>query len=160
MAQALRKSRLGNPLFEHVLMLIVAGLVIGAVSYYAQLVLEQTEHAVVDATLMNIRSGMRLEQAKRIVAAQAPLQAGGNPIRFLLIPPAGYVAEAGLPKQPAPGTWYYHAADDTLYYVPQRNNHLHFLSVTNGTVLGWKVVLSADSAKAATLQTVIPYRWF
>lgn len=156
----MRKSRLGNPLFEHALLLFIVALVVWVLAAYALRVLEQAEATVVSTTIMNIRSGMRTEEARRIAEGMPRLPVGGNPVRFLQVPPAGYVAEPDLPAEPIPGTWYYRAADDTLYYVPQRHNHLHFSGVTNATVLGWKVVSGPEPAKAATLQTVIPYRWF
>ena len=127
---------------------------------YSLLILEQAEFTVVNATVMNIRSGMRTEEARRILQGLPPLASGGNPARFLTVAPMGYVEERDLPAQINPGAWYYRSADETLYYLPKRHNHLHFLSVTNGTVLGWKVDLTPDSTKALTLQSVIPYRWF
>ena len=159
-AFAVRKSRLGNPLFEHALMLLVAGIVVWAISAYALYVLEQAEASVVSATIMNIRSGMRTEEALRIARGQPRLPAGGNPVRFLQLAPAGYVDETELPAEPAPGTWFYRAAEETLYYVPQRHSQLHFVDVKQRKVLAWKLVLEPSVAQAATLKPVMSYRWF
>ncbi|MEC5386075.1 hypothetical protein VVD49_10085 [Uliginosibacterium sp. H3] len=159
-ATASRKARNGIPLFEGFLALLIGGLVIGQISRYVSDVLEQAERSAVDATLMNIKSGMRLEAARRILAMQVALPAGGNPVRFLAAPPAGYMAESGLPEPVAPGTWFYRTREDTLFYVPKHHGHLRIENVTKDTVLGWKIVKRSDEAKEPALQTVTPYVWF
>ncbi|MFT3734149.1 MAG: hypothetical protein QM776_03855 [Rhodocyclaceae bacterium] len=157
----MRKSRFGIPLFEHLLAAVVFGVVVWVVSYYIDRLLEEAEATVVRATVMNIRSGLRNEQALRILRGAAPVQSGGNPVRFLQIAPAGYLPEgppAGVPA--APGSWFYSESTQTLHYVPKRRAYLRLQSQNDTESLAWRLSERSAASKEVDIQTVTPFEWF
>lgn len=156
------------PLLEHGVVLLIAVVVVWGVTDYVFKTLEHVEASIVEATVMNIRSGMRVEKARRIVDRAPPLMAGDNPVRFVKPAPAGYLPEASLPARIEPGTWFYLARTQTLYYSPKHHTYLQAAkttddagaSVINSTVLGWKIAGQPNGAKEALLVSVTPYKWF
>lgn len=147
----MRKSRFGIPYFEIVLVIIllcILGLVLAnRLLYYREL----AEKTVFQLTVMNMRSGLRLEKARRIVAglSQNDLQ-GSNPIFYLQPLPKSYLGErTDTEAQQAPtGSWFFVAKEGTLYYKPQMRRHLQ------ASAAAIAVRIKTD------LQVDTPYQWF
>ncbi|GAA5171157.1 hypothetical protein [Viridibacterium curvum] len=157
----MRKSRFGIPLLEHFVAAVIFGGVVWAVSFYIDRLLEEAEATVVRATVMNIRSGLRNEQALRILRGAAPVPRGGNPVRFLQIAPAGYLPEAPLPGVSVPpGSWYYREATQTLHYAPKRRAYLRLQSQTDTESLAWRISERSEASKEVDILTVTPFEWF
>ena len=104
---------------------VVAGILLTRLLYIEEL----AEKTAVDLTILNIRSGIRMEIARRILD-RAPLElkshAAQNPVRWLEQPPPAYLGElrGREPANPAGGSWYYDADRRELVYVPRLSFHL------------------------------------
>ncbi len=81
------------------------------------------ERAAVDATIMNLKSALRLQVADRLVhGREGELREfpGSNPVRWLDKPPAPYLGEEwGPPAQAEPGAWYFDRRSGELVYLPR-----------------------------------------
>lgn len=157
----MRKTKRGTPLFEHALVIVLAALAIWSVSLYIDRLLEQSEATVVSATVMNIRSGLRTEKARRILAGKGVQELmGRNPVSFLAVPPGGYMAADTNRDEAARGVWFYREDDQTLYYRPRYHAHLQRKERGGDNSLGWKVMEVPESPKEIDLVSVTPHTWF
>lgn len=103
-----------------VLIGIVAALLLERLTRYQ----EYAEKAVMEATITNMRSGLRVRVAELMIngrMAQMGGLLGENPITWLAAPPPNY---GGLLAQPdggkaLPGHWYFDARRRQLVYFPQ-----------------------------------------
>lgn len=169
---AVRGSRsvAGWPWLEILVVLVVAALVIGVVAGRVQATLERAEKSAMELTLVNMRSALRLEQARRILNHQPmdDLQ-GMNPLSLLQSAPPAEQAD-GLGALSAslvrPG-WSFNAATATLQYRPQRTRHLQLEAGEGDSArLAWRVSGVGQRndgltrAGAVDLRLLTPYRWF
>ena len=157
-----RKGVTGWPAYEIGLGLVLAACVLAVVATRIDTILEQAEKTAVETTIMNLRSGLRLEKAHRIVAGRAMAGlAGSNPLD-LLQPPAGNNTRVKilnlLNSQNSDKRWGL-SSDNTLYYSPNRVRHLKMQRTGAEKTLAWQ--LRADqSGGQVELVSITPYLWF
>jgi hypothetical protein len=89
---------------------------------------ELGEKAVVEFTVRNVRSGLEMEMAERMLTGhegKIAEMAGSNPVRWLEKPPQGYLGEFSVtPDKFPPSTWYFDKARKVLIYRPARTQNL------------------------------------
>lgn len=157
-----RKGVTGWPLVEIGLCVILAGGVLGAVAERIDTILEQAEKTAVETTVMNLRSGLRLEKARRI-AAGLPMNdlAARNPLD-LLQTPGGNITRVELlnllNSQNSDRRWGI-LADNSLYYWPKRVRHLKMLRPGAENRLSWQL-RENQSGGQVELVSITPYLWF
>jgi hypothetical protein len=157
-----RKGVTGWPAFEIGVGLVLAACVLAVVATRIDTILEQAEKTAVETTIMNLRSGLRLEKARRIVAGQGMAGlAGSNPLD-LLQPPAGNNTRVKilnlLNSQNSDKRWGL-SSDNTLYYSPNRVRHLKLQRAGAEKTLAWQ--LRADqSGGQVEFVSITPYLWF
>lgn len=159
----MRKGTFGLPLYEIALLLVLAGVILGVVSWRVSEVLEQVERTAVMTMVSNLRSALQLEKARRIIAGQSLASlANTNPVALLPAPPVGY-CENILPegsRNPPECPWFYMDEEHVLYYAPQRHAHLQVEAAAHGVLLGWRLVASPVADKDVELLPIRPYQWF
>lgn len=130
---------------------------------------EEAEKLVVEATVRNIDSGLRLAQAQLITQQrenERPLLLPVNPVAWLDKPPAGYAGEADHvdPGSLATGAWMWDRTNRTLYYRPRRSDGLRVEG--GGPCLAWRVAPSGEVVTEASapmallrLAAISRYAW-
>ena len=111
--------------------------------YYA---LEQAERTVMEATIRNMDSGLRVEIATRTIHGQEASigdLVGANPVQWLERPPVGYTGSCG--RELLPGGWCFDAMTREIVYRPRADRHLAYLD-PSGTGLRWRVASAAEMA--------------
>jgi len=125
-----------------VIIAVVAAFLFDAL-YYAQ---EQAERTVMEATVRNMGSGLKIEVATRAMHGQeASIRQlfGANPVQWLEKSPAGYT---GICQQElAPGGWCFDAATHEIVYRPRVDRHLEYLE-SGRPGLRWRVGSAAEIA--------------
>lgn len=115
---------------------------------------------MMEATIVNIRSGMRwhiVDLMTRHRSAEVSAMQQQNPVRWLQLPPAGYVgAFEASPTYAIPdGSWYFDESRSELVYVPRLSR---FLESENGVKeLRFKVIMTTLGVDIRPLR---PYKWF
>lgn len=107
---------------------------------------EQAERTVMEATVRNMDSGLRMEVATRVMHGQeASIRelVGANPVQWLETPPVGYTGVCR--REQAPGEWCFDAATQEIVYRPRVDRHLEYLE-PDRPGLRWRVSSVADSA--------------
>ena len=128
---------------------------------------EFSEMTVVEATVRNVRSGLRYAMAEKVIQGEEIRIAeflGTNPVEWLTVPPAGYVGE--LPQAPGAlgrGTWAFDRASRELVYRPRLALHLTVEAAE--PVLRWRIEPTGGRDLAGRMGgvrvvSVVPYRWF
>lgn len=154
-----RKGRFGLPLYELGLGMLVAAIVLGVAAYGLDLFLEFGEKTAVDTMIMNIRSGIRLEKARRIVGGVS-LQdlTRQNPLEFLDKSSRPEMLNSSDAAKSF--DWYYESQQSVLTYRPSRHRRLKLQREDADMLLSWQIrARSADGADA-DLVVVYPYQWF
>lgn len=111
---------------------------------------EYAEKTVMEATVVNMRSGLRVRVAELMIGGRMA-QMGGllqeNPISWLAAPPANYGGLLHRPDRqpPLPGHWYFDAARQQLVYFPQ---HQRFFQPATGNPIEvrWQVMARTSAA--------------
>lgn len=157
-----RKGVTGWPAWEIGLVVVIAGGVLGAVAERIDTLLEQAEKTAVEATVMNLRSGLRLEKAHRILSGRSSTDlAGSNPLN-LLQTPEGNITRVKmrnlLKSQNSDGRWGL-LPDNTLYYLPERVRHLKMQPPGAETRLAWQLRVDRSGGQVE-LVSLTPYLWF
>ncbi|MEO8839668.1 MAG: hypothetical protein ABI351_13270, partial [Herbaspirillum sp.] len=134
---------------------------------------EIAEKTVMEATIVNMRSGLRMRVAELMVAGEMSKMASlmqENPITWLSAPPINY---GGLFKQqsgwkPQQGEWYFDATRKQLVYFPQRQR---FFQSATGIPVEVRLQVMARSptlglashptglVEGLVLVLLTPYRW-
>jgi len=88
---------------------------------------EYAEKTVMEATVMNIRSGLRYRLAELIVTergSEIPALIDENPVRWLARPPENYAGEFAYPENAVipPGSWYFDKSRKHLVYRLNRDS--------------------------------------
>lgn len=103
---------------------ILSAILLERMLYYQ----EQAERTVMETTIINIRSGMRLHVAD-LMTQQRNAEIGAmlrqNPVHWLQQPPDGYLGaldDAAIKDIPG-GSWYFDNARGDLVYVPRLARH-------------------------------------
>ena len=158
-----RKGLFGMPGYELGLGMVIAALVIGVAAYSIDGFLEFTEKTAMETVVMNIRSGIRLEKARRIAMGTSMRDlTERNPLEFLA--PSSAPAEHGemlnLLDAAKSFDWFYESKQSVLVYRPSRHRHLKLGRTDADMLLSWQIrARSADGADA-DLVVVVPYQWF
>lgn len=154
-----RKGLSGLPLYEIAASVVIAGIVIGFVSERIDTLLEQTEKVAVQTTIMNIRSGLRLEKARRIAAGQRLDElAGRNPLEFLEETGKGSEFSNLAKTIKTDGRWYVNDKN-IIYYVPKRVRHLHAQQGGDEKHLAWQIQADKTGGQLDVV-LITPYQWF
>jgi len=128
---------------------------------------ELSEEMVVEATLRNISSGLRYAMAEDIIhgtEGRIAERVGGNPVRWLDQPPAGYLGEFPATPEPLPaGAWVFDSTRRELCYRPKLFKHL--VIAGDGQLLRWRIESVAASPASARVSAVRVaavqvYSWF
>jgi hypothetical protein len=143
---------------------IVAGWLLHTMRFYQEL----AEKTSVEATAMNMRSGLRLKIAELIVKGNLEQQsqfAKKNPVQFLEHLPAGYLGEMKTPGILPPGSWYFDQNSSELVYIPKLSSNLLIetgTSVANGISLRWQIRQPDGSSgfSFVDVELVTSYKWF
>lgn len=123
---------------------------------------EQAEKLVVEATVRNIDSGLRLAQAELITQQRENERAAllrVNPVGWLERPPEGYIGEAdGVdPEALAAGQWVWDRRARILIYRPRRGGAL---KVEGGAGwLGWRIVAAGQALGTLRVEGLRAYEW-
>ncbi len=157
-----RSGRFGLPLFEVCVVIVVAGLVLGLLAERISVLLEQAERAAMELTVTHLRSGLRLEKARRMLASE-PMStlAGSDPLRWVDADPphlpSNYLLD--LLKLTKSGRWLFDTASRELIYRPVRLRHLKLETGEDDKRLAWRIEMKAGQAEPE-LRLLTPYRWF
>jgi hypothetical protein len=111
--------------------------------YYAQ---EQAERTVMEATVRNMNSGLRMEVATRIINGREATigeLVGANPVQWLENPPAGY--SGTCQQELVRGGWCFDTVDREIVYQPRVDRHLRYLEPVRPG-LRWRVSSAAEMA--------------
>ncbi|MFT3849237.1 MAG: hypothetical protein QM739_11380 [Propionivibrio sp.] len=114
---------------------------------------ERVEKQSVELTIRNMRTGMRLAMGEALMhqqEADIATWAGGNPVRWLGSPPAGYRGECeGEARQDLPkGEWCFDPRRRELLYRPYNTDHLRAPSSGGEdicSVLRWRVARAPEA---------------
>lgn len=125
-----RKGSTGLPVMEIAVIASLAAILITVFLHYILYYVELSEKSAMDLLVTHMRSGLRLEKARLYsLGAESNIQnlANSNPIHWLKAPPSNYLGERRdiSPEAIPPGQWLFNLTDHTLYYQPQRNQHLY-----------------------------------
>jgi competence protein ComGC len=140
---ALHKPR-GASRLEALIVVLLIGIVVALLLERLTRYQEYAEKAVMEATIANMRSGLRIRVAELMIngeMAQMPNLLQENPITWLAAPPANYagVLQPATAKVPAPGHWYFDAPAGQLVYLPQ--HHRFFRAGADGKrEVRWQVM--------------------
>ncbi|GAB2902663.1 hypothetical protein GCM10027046_34800 [Uliginosibacterium flavum] len=159
----MRKGISGLPLYEVALLIVLAGCILGMLGWRTVYLLEQAERTAVNTVITNLRSMLRLEKARRIIAGESLSSlANTNPVALLQSPPVGYcenISSEGSRKPPE-CPWFYMDEEHVLYYAPQRHAHLQVEAGPHVVLLGWQLVANPVAGKDVELLSIKPYQWF
>ena len=125
-----------------VIVVLLAAVLLNALHY----VQEKAERAVMEATVLNMASGLKMEISARVIhgqGASARELIGANPVQWLASQPQGYSGICGA--QRAPGEWCYDGATREMVYRPRLDRNLEFRA-TGARELRWRVGLSKEIA--------------
>lgn len=141
---------------------VLAGTAMQALLYYQ----EQAEKVAVEATIINMRSGLRWQVADRLLngrQAEMGELARANPVNWLDRNPSGYVGERinVTPRDLAPGNWAYDPVRREIAYRPRLSSHLN---VPDGDILRWQLrarkASESGTAEGIEIERANNYKWF
>lgn len=166
----------GFTLLELVVVAVVIGVLVAVFLDRVLFYQEQVEKVVMETTVRNIRSGLRLRLADMVIhnrRSEILLLAGENPINWLATKPGNYLGEydGSKPEEIQASGWYFDAKDKTLVYLPDMAEHfqpdpagrkrvryrvapVYERDKENGVAADNKIVEDVE------LELREPYRWF
>jgi len=132
---------------------------------------ELGEKAAVEFTIRNVRSGLEMEMAARMLSGHEKKIAemeGSNPVLWLEKPPQGYLGEfSSMPDKFPPTTWYFDTQRKALVYRPARTNNLtcNLCGQMEGEILlSWRIERMGNPmfgrGDRVKIVPVTPYTWF
>ena len=126
------------------------------------------EKTMVELTVRNISTGLKVAMSEAVIeqrGGEIAAWAGTNPVRWLAVPPSGYVGECRRGEEYAVGAWCFESASGDLVYRPRNPIGLR-LEGSRGDepkVLRWRIVMSGNDEKDAvawmTVRNIAPYEW-
>ena len=135
---------------------------------------EYAEKAVMEATIANMRSGLRVRVAELMISgrmAHVENLLQENPITWLAAPPPNYggmLTRSGTEKS-VPGNWYFDASAQLLVYLPQ---HRRFFQPAPGAPIEVRLraapkpvsaplayPASAAPIEGVSLIVITPFQW-
>lgn len=160
------RKQTGGTLLE----LAVASIIIAALAIFLlnrmQRYQEIAEKTVMETTVVNMRSGLRLRVAELMVQGRMGEMGSlsrENPISWLEASPPNYAGELKHPEQQAipPGSWYFDTARRQLVYLPDRSRY--FKPGTDGEkAIRFRVTATAGQGgrvEGINISLVSPYDW-
>lgn len=160
---------------SNLLELAVAGTIIGVIATvflsYMLRYQEVAEKTVMEATVINMRTGLYLRMAD--LMAQDKLRDMGavareNPISWLAGPPPNYLGQFDnpIPENLPSGSWYYDTRQRQLVYLPARARHLKPAPDGQKIIRFQVVAITSPGSnggpprvEGVTLSPLIPYDW-
>lgn len=160
--------QLGATRLEIVVVVIIFTVLAGWLLHTMRFYQELAEKTSVEATAMNMRSGLRLKIADLIVKGkveQQSLFAQKNPVQFLEHLPAGYLGEMKTPGILPPGSWYFDQNTSELVYIPKLSSNLlieHASGSVNRESIRWQIRQSeaAGGFSFVDVELLTAYKWF
>jgi hypothetical protein len=155
---------------EFALVVIIFAMLIGGFLYSVRQQQEQAEKLSVELNIMSMRTGLLSEIAERLINGKGDQAAdllGGNPVRFLKGPPAGYIGEfkAVDEARMLAGSWYFDLATGELVYLPNLADGFRRLDGSGKKEIRWRVqprsqtTPSALTVDALSLSAVTQFEW-
>lgn len=124
------------------IIVLLATVLLNALHY----VQEKVERTVMEATVLNMGKGLKMEISARTIHGQEASfreLIGANPVQWLENPPQGYTGVCG--PQRAPGEWCYDSKTREIVYRPRLDRNIEFRAA--GTrELRWRVGLGKENA--------------
>jgi len=132
---------------------------------------ELGEKAAVEFTIRNVRSGLELEMAERMLnghEGKIAEMAGSNPVLWLEKLPQGYLGEfSTVPDKFPPATWYFNKERKVLIYRPARTENLTCSQcelLAGHILLSWRIDRMGNPmfgrGDRVRIVPVAPYQWF
>lgn len=160
---------------SNLLELAVAGTLIGIIAAvflsYMLRYQEVAEKTVMEATVINMRTGLNLRMAELMVQDkmhEMDAVARENPINWLAGPPPNYLGQLDnpVPEKLARGSWYFDNSHQQLVYLPDRSRHLK-PAPDGEKLIRFRVTAQISPGRngapprveGVTLSPVIPYDW-
>ena len=149
--------------FAIVLVSAAAGTLLRATLFSQEL----AEKTVMELTLLNMRSGVRLQIADKMIhgrEAELDQVVASNPVNWLEKPPPGYVGEVDTAASGSlkPGDWFYDTERKELGYIPKLTDHLG-VEASPARGLRWRmrgVRSKQGDIEDLSLVSVTRYTWF
>lgn len=139
---------------------VIAGIALGVLSRSIASVLELAEKTAVETAVMNMRSGLRIEKARRIAAGQSLRDlATRNPLSFVREEGRGDDWRA-LSEQVKSISWITDPREPMLAYQPERARYLKLQSGAADNTLVWRTQARAADGSDVEIVLVTPYEWF
>jgi general secretion pathway protein G len=133
-------------LLQFAVTLAIAGVLWAVLLDSLHTIQEQSERTVMEATVRNMNSGLRLEIAARIMhgeEATLPALVGNNPVNYLEKPPLDYL---GPCTEDFPhGKWCFDERTREIAYRPRREEHLAY-PADGRRDLRWRIASAAERA--------------
>lgn len=125
------------------------------------------ERMVVEQTVQNIRTGLKVAMAEAVISgreAEIAGWAGENPVRWLVAPPSDYRGECHPGIEAAEGEWCFERASGDLVYRPRHADGVRGADGRAPTALRWRVSLvhganQNDGAGWLRVENVTSYLW-
>ncbi|MDQ7990761.1 MAG: hypothetical protein REI09_14095 [Candidatus Dactylopiibacterium sp.] len=166
---ALRKGAFGLPLPEMWLVGVLVAILLGVLFERVDTLLERAEHARVEYDITQMRTTLRLEKARRLIAGETlDALVGTNPMLL----GENYVTKPGEPSVPSvseplhrlvnlinSSEWSFDERSGTLYYRPERRRHLRLLDGARAPLLAWRIEKNVTAGEI-DLRVVSAYQWF
>lgn len=157
--------QLGASRLELLLVVIIISLLAGWLLHTLRFYQELTEKTVIESTIVNLRSGLRLKIAELIIKGEGERQlalAHSNPVQLLEQPPRGYLGEMRQPGKLPPGSWYYEQDRAELVYIPNLTANLTLADGSQATNLRWQLRANKGGVGelAVDIELLTPYNWF
>lgn len=158
----------GSGWLEISVALVVIGALVAALLEAVLRSEELAEKAMVDATVRNLRSGLRWRVAESMLRSggdDLDTLAGSNPVRWLERPPAGYLGDfSPPPARIARGSWYFDGSTRELAYRPALAFHFE-PEPGRPAEIRWRVRAlrggtTGFAAEGLVLVETTRYRWF
>lgn len=124
------------------IIVLLAAVLLNALNY----VQEKAERTVMEATVLNMQSGLKMEISDRAIRGQgasARELIGANPVQWLANPPQGY--SGNCRPQRIPGEWCYDGTTREVVYRPRLDRNLEYRG-SGAKELRWRVGLSNEIA--------------
>lgn len=169
-----RRGALGLPMLEIGIIVALVGIFFAILRHQLLYYWELAERTTVQLTISNMRTGLRLEMARRLMNKEPqtiPALTGLNPMH-LLETPDHYLGERPRvdPARIPPGHWVYSRHNGHLYYVPRYKRYLRMQPEQKLVFLEFVLESIDKSAEASAnkaaipgdvrLVSVRPYQWF
>ena len=158
--------------FQGVVLLAILALIVTGLMSALNDASERAEKQVVELTIRNMRTGMKLAMGEAMMQQREGEMAawgGSNPVRWLGSPPGSYRGEcpAEESRNLAGGEWCFEQNRRELVYRPHRPDHLHPLSAVSErqcSYLSWRVARSPESMVSGgffdlRLEAAAPCQW-